>query len=630
MTEIQKQFTDDWTKNWNGSIAVKISAVVFWLLLVISIILIVFLLSTLKSKLVTLQESEAAQIAYHISKITSQSDHSDSYLEQQFIKLIAKHNFIALEIKIGNKDFKVGDFYSNKEMHEQREISFYTKSKKYLSTGGYGRVKFITYSEPFKEIIKKERRELIVIVLFILMIFSLSLIWIIRRVVARPMQYLVETTQYISEGNIGARLPSGRHDEFGQLAKFFNGMLDTIEDKQIELQNTLLEAKAATVAKSQFLANMSHEIRTPLTAITGFSKTLLDNKLNPEQRKNAIYTVIRNCEHLLTIINDILDISKIEANKIDINKNHFSLFELLTDIETLTNTQVGGKKIIFLINYKLPLPVNILSDEIRLKQILINLCTNAVKFTSEGEVTLDVSFLEDENKLIFAVTDSGIGISDEQISKIFSPFTQADSSITREYGGTGLGLSISQKLADLLGGSLMVCSKKNLGSCFTVTINPGKITDDNLHYILPTPDNNMQDDETIISNHVNGEILLVEDTPDIQALIDLYLNEMGATVTIVENGQAALDIVNEQTFDLILMDMQMPIMGGIEAVQELRKRGFKTPIAMLTANAMAQFEEECITAGCDDYLVKPVEIKELKRVVDKYLKKSDPDLENIQ
>lgn len=622
--------TDDWTKNWDASVAVKISAVVLWLLVVVCLASIAYQLSSLKTNLLTSKTNEADQIAYRIGKVLSQSAHTKTELKNELNKLITEFNFVSFDIQVGNKHHKIGNFSKSLELYESRNISFHTSAEKFKSSGGYGRAQINTYSIPIQEIIKSKRRDLIVITIFILLSFSLILTWIINRIVTRPIKHLVEATQSISEGKLDTRLILERHDEFGQLAGFFNNMLDTLKNKQDELQFALRDANAATIAKSEFLANMSHEIRTPLTAITGFSKTLLDENLEPKTRKLAICSIIRNGAHLKTIINDILDLSKIEAHKLDINKHPFSLFKLLADIEALSVTQVSDKGLRFKVKHSFPLPEKILNDEIRVKQVLINLCSNAIKFTEEGEVSINVSFNKPENKLIFAVKDSGIGLTEEQIERIFSPFTQADSTTTRTFGGTGLGLSISRQLADLLGGSLEVESVKNLGSCFTFSIDPGVIAENNFTDTAPEQDAySIQDDGKIIKNSVQGNILLVEDTPDNQLLISYYLKTLGANVTLADNGQLALNETEKNTFDLILMDMQMPVMGGVEAVKILRKRGYSQPIAMLTANAMNQFEEECRAAGCDDFLVKPIDLNSLCKVVGKYLKPRENEMNGL-
>ncbi len=613
---------DDWIYHWNASIAVKISAVVLWLLVIVSIISISVVLSNLKEDLIKLQNSEADQLAYHVGIIASQSDHSKENLKKNFKKLINDFSFDAFDVALGNNVFKTGSFSKQIKQHVVRRISFHTEADKYRNTYGFGRAVITIYSKPINELLKDKRKNLIIIILLFLLPFSISLTWIINRIVTKPIKYLVEATQTISKGNMATRLELNRHDEFGQLAGFFNDMLDTIENKQTELQQAVNEAKLASIAKSNFLANMSHEIRTPLTAITGFSKTLLDENIPKELRIKAIQSITRNGTHLLTVINDILDVSKIEANKLDININQLSVFKLLMDVELLVKEQAINKGLNFNIDFNFPLPDMICSDEIRLKQILINLCSNAVKFTLSGAVSIDVFYIKADNKLLFKIKDTGIGIEEEQIKNIFKPFTQADSSTTRDFGGTGLGLSISYQLATLLGGSLSVTSQVDRGSCFALSIDPGEVSESDFVNSIPVKEIDENHKENKIVNSLSGRILLVEDTPDSQLLISYYLEDMGAEVTAVNNGQEAIDIINENgAYDLILMDMQMPVMGGVEAVKILRASGYTAPIAMLTANAMKQFENESIDAGCDDYLMKPIDVIVLQRTVEKYLLK---------
>jgi len=376
--------------------------------------------------------------------------------------------------------------------------------------------------------------------------------------------------------------------------------------------------------KSMFLANMSHEIRTPLTAIIGFAKSQMIPNLPDDHNERATKIILRNSEHLLKIINDILDFTKLESDKLSVEYNDFSLFELLDDIQLITAGTIGEKAVTFSINYNYPLPDRINSDETRLKQILLNLSSNAVKFTNEGFINLNIRYDRASHDLYFDMYDSGIGLTDEQQRIIFDNFNQADISITRKYGGTGLGLTISKALVKKLGGELKVSSEHGVGSCFTFTIHNQISEDDTkIKYI-----NNIVD--TLEIQHsavfqydaiqVEGKILLVEDTLDNQELIAFHLEEMGARVTIVDNGKKAVTITATTRFDLILMDMQMPIMGGIEATEKIRKRGDKVPIVMVTANATDEDKDRSLASGCNYFLAKPIAENEFIFIVGKFLK----------
>ncbi|MDH5219065.1 MAG: PAS domain S-box protein, partial [Gammaproteobacteria bacterium] len=388
-----------------------------------------------------------------------------------------------------------------------------------------------------------------------------------------------------------------------------------------ELASARNEAEQANRAKSQFLANMSHEIRTPLSAILGFAENLKEPDNSAAENRKAIDTIIRSSKHLSGIINDILDLSKIEANSIEAENIPFSLKDILYDLSVLIEPQAINKGLTFCIEYATPIPENISGDPVRLKQILINLCSNALKFTSEGEIKILASYDVSNRKVTFIVVDSGIGMSGTQLERLFKPFSQADSSTTRKYGGTGLGLALSRQLAELLGGSLDVKSEPEVGSQFILTLPVGDMDSE-----LTT--NTIQREREVVdsvSRTLKGKVLLAEDTPALQNLIGMHLKKIGFDFTIVENGLLAVEVAAENHFDLIFMDMQMPVMGGIEAVQILRNKGITVPIIALTANALLEEKTACLQAGCNQFVTKPVSRQELYEVAESFLHPIDVD-----
>jgi signal transduction histidine kinase/CheY-like chemotaxis protein/HPt (histidine-containing phosphotransfer) domain-containing protein len=389
-------------------------------------------------------------------------------------------------------------------------------------------------------------------------------------------------------------------------------------------------AEHANEAKSAFLANMSHEIRTPLTAIIGFSESLLGSKQSMVERVEAINTVIRASHHLLNIINDILDLSKVEAEKLDMGRTRVPLMPLLFDIESLATLQAEETGNAFTIDCEYPLPAEIDSDPVRLKQILLNLVNNAIKFTEHGSVTVRVSHIASTKQLQFEVIDTGIGLTAEKQARLFQPFSQADSSTTRKYGGTGLGLYLSKLLAEKLGGDISVNSTPGQGSCFTCTIATGNLESVDFISEAPVLDQLQVPKSNVTLPKLTGNVLLVEDNVDNQNLISLYLRNLGATASTADNGAEGVKKASNGTFDLVLMDMQMPVMDGLEATRTLRDNEYTGPVVALSAGAMQADVDRCLAAGCDAFLSKPVVLTEFSEVVSRYLGVAEDPVPQIE
>lgn len=391
-----------------------------------------------------------------------------------------------------------------------------------------------------------------------------------------------------------------------------------LEIQAQDLEDARDKAQQASSAKSGFLANMSHEIRTPLTSIIGFSEALLHHEQSKEDEKESIETIHRTGKHLLHLINEILDLSKVEVSKLEIEHINFSPLKLLSDIEMVARSLAVEKNISFDINYNFPLPVEINSDPFRLKQILYNLYSNAIKFTKNGYVGLNVSCDVNVQLMNFEVVDTGIGIKEEDIERIFQSFSQADASISRKYGGTGLGLTLSKKLAEMLGGTITVESKAGVGSRFMLTIGTGAL--DNIEFVNSSRQLPKIDVKASMEvPRLTGRILLAEDNEDNQRLISLLIRRAGIEVILASNGEEAVEKALNEPVDLVLMDIQMPIMGGLDAARMLREKGFSKPITALTANAMKEDRDRCFAAGCDSFLSKPIHQRSLYALLSEHL-----------
>jgi signal transduction histidine kinase len=394
-----------------------------------------------------------------------------------------------------------------------------------------------------------------------------------------------------------------------------------VEERTSALSIAKEAAEAANRAKSTFLANMSHELRTPMNGILGMTD-LARRRITDPKTLDQLGKATDSAKRLLAIINDILDISKIEAERLELDESSFGLGETMDHLALMTEHQATAKSLVFVLDMDPALGrLRLLGDALRIGQILLNFTTNAIKFTSAGTVTVSVSLTsgsDDVAHLLFEISDTGIGISSDQLDRLFKPFEQASSSTTRQYGGTGLGLVISKRLAELMGGTVGVDSTPGHGSRFWLALNLRKAPADPGAPDSPAP----KSSETLIkSQHLGTPVLLVEDDLITQEVSRGLLEECGLAVSLAENGYEAIAMAREQPYGLILMDMEMPGMGGLEATRAIRKLpGYeKVPILAMTANAFEEDRQRCLDAGMNDHVAKPADPDKLFSALLKWL-----------
>jgi len=641
--EVDRSLTSDWTKNWNARLPIKITSIVLWGIAIIGLLISAILLWGEESEIEARIQSNADRFAYRWAENSRNYDLNRAQAIKSVATLAKQLGFVAVQVTVGGQQYVWGQ----QGQHDgvvTRTVTLWSPDDVWT------KATLVLSHPPLAKTFRARQKRWLWSMVAICLIFGLVLSWAMNKVVTKPFEALVDGTQYVASGNLNFRFDASRPDEFGDLARFFNEMVDNVakqqdslktavakaeklarakmtklEESQTQLmslnrqmreeiaerkhvEDALLlakqEAEMANQAKSIFLANMSHEIRTPMNAILGYAQILMRDQSLRQEHQNSITTIERSGHHLLQLINDILDISKIEAGKQKLNASHFDLQALVREVSDMFRLRCQQKKIDWVVtDFSYIGPMHVFGDEGKIRQILINLLGNAVKFTSAGSISLQAQPVGNECYR-FEVFDTGEGISDACQANIFQAFQQTEQGIKK--GGTGLGLAISSKQVSMMGGELKLNSVLGKGSHFYFTLALPKATgaiDTGVNAVKPVL--SLADGYTV-------KALVVDDVAVNRDLLSMILQKIGVTVVTAENGLIAVDQARTEQPDIIFMDYRMPEMNGIEAIKCIRDEfGEQIKMVIVSATAFDHEREQFLQSGCHDLITKPFRAEEV-------------------
>lgn len=605
----------DLTQDWHSSIGVKLTAAILWTFVIVSTIASVTLQTNIKQEiyqeLSTISDLSAYQV--NVALIATAPNYDPDTVKVTMQQMIDDGDYYSLRLTLGDKAIEVKENDDNRPSESHRRIL-------HLPDYATGTVVLEVRQPLVDDLVAARRIHTLLLMGAGFLAFGAFLIFLTKLIVIKPIFELVDATKHVAEGDLTQRLNSERVDEFGYLSHFFDLMLDRISTQQEELEHAVSEAQQANSAKSSFLANMSHELRTPLNAIIGYSEMLKEDAedTGDQQVISDLKKITIAGKHLLSLINDILDLSKIEANQMELLIEECDLTSLVYDVSVVIKPLSENNNN----DFKIDCPPDIGTmtvDVTRLRQLLFNLLGNACKFTKNGEISLSIERVinNTEDRILFKIKDSGIGMDKKYLARLFDPFSQADNTTTKLFGGTGLGLTISRRFSELMGGEIAVESEREKGSLFTVNL-PAEYSDISEMEELITPPAEKKDpsnarlkDVGEITGHQDhrakiSTVLVVDDDKVAIDIIDRMLRNEGFNVITATDSATAIESARTLCPDVITLDIMMPGKDGWETLAILKtdKRTQDIPVIVLSMIDNRQIGESFDIKG---YLFKPID-----------------------
>ncbi|MCK4950434.1 MAG: response regulator [Gammaproteobacteria bacterium] len=613
------------------SIAIKITSAILWAFVFVSFIISFSLQKNTEQALEHSLSIDADNLAYELlTWLTDPGAQSLSTVNPFITDYLKNSDFKAIKIETAGKTITEGEILPEYSILSRKLPALAGNTNTPTSE-----TRITAYHIPLKSLVRTQRIKMLVIIGSGLLVFGVFLTWLIHIIVIRPIKELVAATREVSEGNRDLRLPPvKRDDEFGVLNRFFNQMLTRISSQHNELEYALDGANAANKAKSAFLANMSHELRTPLNAIIGYSEMLQEeaSERGLQQSVPDLEKIYIAGNHLLSLINDILDISKIEAGKMNLYIEEFEIPALLNEVSNTISPLLRDNQ--NTLDIQCPDDIGTMcSDNTKVKQTLINLLGNACKFTHQGKITLtaEKKTRDQSEWIFFTITDTGIGMTTEQMQNLFKSFTQADVSTTRKYGGTGLGLTISREFCKMMGGDITVASNINEGSSFTVILplqaEPPATDDVSTQIASPAHARFPKDlSRLIVSKERRKKIstvLIIDNDPTVRDLMKRVLIKEGFRAETAYSGKKGIELARELRPDVITLDVMMPDIDGWDVIKTLKEDPdlCEIPVIILT---MVDDQKIKHVPGVTEYLIKPLENDRLLAIVKKCVRKQQP------